>query len=277
MPSKALVYLKLLTDVTGYLSEDLILSDEGDIIINNLSKITGSLQTFVDVKFNRDIRGAFWFVYRTIEEWSVLQTPAESTAFWFVYRTIEGHSAYSDESDAIQIMTVHQSKGLEFPVVIIPSLKKDNFPMKYIDPNPDNGWIFGQPVYYTPDDCLNYPKFDKEFGPELSHNMEEERVIYVAMTRAEDTLILSSLVEDMNQSNQIAIEHSEFERLPKGPDCIENAINENLDKCKLIDPEDMDINVVYCRKDEEDDEYCVDLSFTALENYNNCPFRYKTS
>ncbi|WP_305515760.1 hypothetical protein [Methanobrevibacter sp. V14] len=51
--------------------------------------------------------------------------------------------------------------------------------------------------------------------------MEEERVIYVAMTRAEDTLILSSLVEDMNQSNQIAIEHSEFERLPKGPDCIE--------------------------------------------------------
>ena len=199
MPSKALVYLKLLTDVTGYLSEDLILSDEGDIIINNLSKITGSLQTFVDVKFNRDIRGAFWFVYITIE----------------------GHLAYSDESDAIQIMTVHQSKGLEFPVVIIPSLKKDNFPMKYIDPNPDNGWIFGQPVYYTPDDCLNYPKFDKEFGPELSHNMEEERVIYVAMTRAEDTLILSSLVEDMNQSNQIAIEHSEFERLPKGPDCIE--------------------------------------------------------
>ena len=118
-------------------------------------------------------------------------------------------------------MTVHQSKGLEFPVVIIPSLKKDNFPMKYIDLNSDNGWIFGQPVYYTPDDCLNYPKFDKEFGPELSHNMEEERVIYVAMTRAEDTLILSSLVEDMNQSNQIAIEHSEFERLPKGPDCIE--------------------------------------------------------
>jgi len=39
----------------------------------------------------------------------------------------------------------------------------------------------------------------------------------------------------------------------------------------------MDINVVYCRNDEEDDEYCVDLSFTALENYNNCPFRYKTS
>lgn len=249
-PTVSEVYLKLLTDITGYLSEELVL--ESDDVMYNLSQITSSLQTFTELRFERDIRGAFWFIYRTID----------------------GHSAYKEERDAIQIMTIHQSKGLEFPIVIIPSFKQDSFPMKYIDPNPESGWIYGKPVYYTPDDCLRYPKYEKELGPELSHEMEEERVIYVAMTRAQDTLILSSLVKNIDGAKRIAVERGEFENLPKGPACIENAINENLDTCKFIDTENIEIDVLP-RKITEYDGYCIDLSFTALENYNNCPFRYK--
>jgi len=253
-PTVSEVYLKLLTDITGYLSEDLVLDD--DNVIHNLAKITSSLQVFSEVRFERDIRGAFWFIYRTIE----------------------GHSGYKEESDAIQIMTIHQSKGLEFPVVIIPSLKKNNFPKKYIDPNPESGWIYGSPTYYTPDYCLNYPKFDEEFGPKLSHEMEEERVIYVAMTRAQDTLILSSLVDNVSSSKQIAVERGEFEDLPKGPECIESAINKNLSRCKFIDINNIDIDVLERKAEEEkEDDFCIDLSFTALENYNNCPFKYKLS
>ena len=253
-PTVSEVYLKLLTDITGYLSEDMVLKE--DEVIYNLSQITSSLQTFVDVRFERDIRGAFWFIYRTIE----------------------GHSSYKEERDAIQIMTIHQSKGLEFPVVIIPSLKKGNFPMTYVDPNPENGWIYGSPAYYTPDDCLSYPKFDEEFGPELSHEMEEERVLYVAMTRAEDVLILSSLVEDVSAAKQSALESGDYKSLPKGPERIENAINANLSGCEFIDIDNIDINVLP-RKAEEtnEDDFCIDLSFTALENYNSCPFKYKLS
>ena len=251
-PTVSEVYLKLLTEITGFLNEDLVL--ENDEVIYNLSQLTDSLQRFVEVRFERDIRGAFWFIYRTIE----------------------GHSSYSEETDGIQIMTIHQSKGLEFPVVIVPSFKTDKFPMKYIDPNPPSGWIFGSPTYYTPDDCLTYPKFDEEFGPEMSHQMEEERVIYVAMTRAEDTLILSSIVDDCGPAKELAMEFGEFRKLPKGPKCIQNAINENLENdCILIDPNNIDIELLPQKELKEDESYCIDLSFTALENYNNCPFRYK--
>ena len=251
-PTVSEVYLKLLTDITGFLSEDKVL--DNDDLIYNLSQLTSSLQTFVEVRFERDIRGAFWFIYRTVG----------------------GHSSYSEETDGIQIMTIHQSKGLEFPVVIVPSLKKDNFPMKFIDPNPKSGWIFGSPTYYTPDDCLIYPKFDEEFGEELSHEMEEERIIYVAMTRAEDTLILSSIVDDCGPAKQSALESDEFNKLPKGPKRIQSAINDNLENdCILINPNNIDIKTLTRKAEENDDSYCIDLSFTALENYNNCPFRYK--
>ena len=250
-PTVSEVYLKLLTDVTGFLTEDEVLSNEEEI--NNLSQITSSLQTFVDVRYERDIRGAFWFIYRVIGN----------------------HSAFKeDKKDAIQIMTIHGSKGLEFPVVIIPSFKKDTFPKKFINPE-EKDWFNRSPIYFTPYDCLSYPKYDEEFGPELSHDMEEERIIYVGMTRAEDVLILSSLVDNVNPALVSAIESREFESLPKGPARLESAINENLDACRFIDIDDIHIDTIPRKPDEEDDSYCIDLSFTALENYNNCPFRYK--
>ena len=251
-PTVSEVYLKLLTEITGYLTEDIVLDNED--VIYNLSQITTSLEIFSEVRFERDIRGAFWFIYRTIE----------------------GNSGYKPESDAIQIMTIHKSKGLEFPVVIIPSFKKEKFPKKYENPNPESGWKYGTPVYYTPDSCLRYPKFDEEIGPELSHIMEEERVIYVAMTRAQDTLILSSVAEGVSAVKQTAIENGDFKSLPKGPKRLESAINENLSRCKLIDENNIEIDVLprTCEEEDEDD-YCIDLSFTALENYNGCPFRYK--
>ena len=250
-PTVSEVYLKLLTDITGFLTEEEVLSNDEEI--NNLSQITSSLQTFVDVRYERDIRGAFWFIYRVIGN----------------------HSAFKeDKKDAIQIMTIHGSKGLEFPVVIIPSFKKDTFPKKFTNPE-EKDWINMGPVYFTPYDCLSYPKFDEEFGPELSHDMEEERVIYVGMTRAEDVLILSSLVDNVNPAKESTLESGDFENLPKGPERLESAINENSDTCKFIDIDNIHIDITPRKPEDEDDSYCIDLSFTALENYNNCPFRYK--
>ena len=73
----------------------------------------------------------------------------------------------------------------------------------------------------------------------------------------------------------LAIEREEYGSLPKGPEQIQKAINENLDYCHLIDTDNIDIKTLPVKTEEEDDDYCIDLSFTALENYNNCPFRYK--
>ena len=85
-----------------------------------------------------------------------------------------------DNLDKVHIMTVHKAKGLEYPVVILGSLKHE---LKIND---------AEGKYETPFDCLEYkPNTLRE---EENNRLEEEyRILYVAMTRAEELLILSSV------------------------------------------------------------------------------------
>ena len=85
-----------------------------------------------------------------------------------------------DNIDKVHIMTVHKAKGLEYPVVIVGSLKHE---LKFND---------SEDKYETPFYCLEYkPNTEKE---EEENRLEEEyRILYVAMTRAEELLILSSV------------------------------------------------------------------------------------
>lgn len=272
-PTVSEVYLRLLTDVTGYLTVEEVTDHED--AAHNLSGITRTLSNFEEMRYERDFRGLFWFIYRTIE----------------------GYDAYAGENKGVQIMTVHKSKGLEFPVVIIPSLKDNGFPLAFKDPNPDNGFIRGAGyAYYTPYDCLRYPKFSIAEGEldglseeeienvirqkeEKAHFDEEERVIYVAMTRAEDVLILSSIVKDCEASRETALKRPDdlelCRAMTKGPTCIQEPLNENIGKNHhLIDPSNIEIETLP-RDAENEEDKIVDLSFTALQNYLECPFKYK--
>ena len=266
-PTVSDVYFELLTDITGYFTEDNINAHDDETF--NLSSITPTISNFEEMRYERDFRGFYWFVYRTIE----------------------GHDAYSANDEGVQIMTVHSSKGLEFPVTILASLSDKGFPMEYKDPNPPNGWInhVGY-AFYTPKHCLEYKKDEVNEGDTYEEIMakdkkiyyeEEERVIYVAMTRAEDTLILSSIVDNCQASRKTALERPddvEFcKSITKAPKCVQNAIDENLaNKCILIDPNNIEIETIP-RKPKEIEGELVNLSFTALENYQNCPFKYKMS
>ncbi len=108
-----------------------------------------------------------------------------------------------EESDAVKVMTVHQAKGLEFPVVFVPALAARVFP----DPKVDNAlkwtnlpWALrGDRDYHGQ---LNYEGVDKETSLkkatdqlkaiETAHRLDEERrLFYVAITRAERELYLS--------------------------------------------------------------------------------------
>ena len=62
----------------------------------------------------------------------------------------------------------------------------------------------------------------------------------------------------------------------KAPDCVNDVIDKNLDYCKLINPENIDINILNPKIKPEKEEI-VKLSFTAIENFNECPFKYKLS
>ena len=77
------------------------------------------------------------------------------------------------ETDAIRILTVHASKGLEFPVVFVPNLSAGKFPTR------------AAPALIAP-----LPE-DADALDDDSPYAEEERLFFVALTRARDYLILS--------------------------------------------------------------------------------------
>jgi DNA helicase-2/ATP-dependent DNA helicase PcrA len=77
--------------------------------------------------------------------------------------------------DAVQITTVHQAKGLEWPVIFLPALVVGRFPSSRA--GTQRPWLI-------PRDMFNARRY--EGGEE-----EEKRLFYVAITRARDTAILS--------------------------------------------------------------------------------------
>ena len=167
--------------------------------------------------------------------------------FYFLTRVIKNYNAnYSNMG--VQIMTVHSSKGLEFPVTIVSSLETDKFPMIVKDPNREKDIIFIKDTFYTPNECLEYKKdisLDKE--NELEYE-EEERIIYVAMTRASDLLILSCLREV--------------------PEQIENVKDLTKD-LELKDLKEVTIENHFKEADEK-----VNLNYSKYSTYKLCPYMY---
>ncbi len=79
--------------------------------------------------------------------------------------------------NAVQMMSVHSSKGLEFPVVFILSVASRRFPHGE-----------KRPVIEFPDELRKGP-----VPPVNLHLEEERRLFYVAMTRAQEQLYVSSV------------------------------------------------------------------------------------
>src|SRR5437588_2242760 len=81
--------------------------------------------------------------------------------------------------DAVQLMTVHGAKGLEFPQVFLLRVNNRAFPAS------ERSRVFEFPV-----DLM------KEGGPaEQFHIQEERRLFYVALTRAEEGLTITTVAE----------------------------------------------------------------------------------
>jgi ATP-dependent exoDNAse (exonuclease V) beta subunit len=102
-----------------------------------------------------------------------------------------------DQGNCVQVMTAHSAKGLEFPVVIIAAMEKgtqrDSAPVTFA---PEHGMGFAWKDKLADSIHLlneeNLKKREKE---------EASRLLYVAMTRAEDHLILSYSVSDRRPAN----------------------------------------------------------------------------
>lgn len=107
----------------------------------------------------------------------------------------EGNAALlAEDDDVVRVMTIHQAKGLEFPVVVIAGMggsgrtNRDTFPLDRSDrvslliSGPDDS-RFGGPLALGPaDDVLR--------SLNAADRDEEKRLYYVAMTRAMERLVL---------------------------------------------------------------------------------------
>lgn len=108
-----------------------------------------------------------------------------------------------ENENVIRIMSIHKSKGLEFPVVFLSSTGK-NFNLKDLREkiliHQEIG--FG-PNYENSELKIEYPTLAKEAIKMVSKResiSEEMRVLYVALTRAKEKLIITGIEKDLQKS-----------------------------------------------------------------------------
>ena len=123
-------------------------------------------------------------------------------------------SVLGEEADVVRIMSIHKSKGLEFPVVFLSGTGKM---FNFMDRNQR---MLLHPDYYIGLDCIDlkrrvkYPSQQKKMISRqilLSMLGEELRVLYVAMTRARDQLIMTGTMDDFAKTFRSIGENPEGE------------------------------------------------------------------
>lgn len=217
------VYYELL-NLCGYFDDLVINNGDYELELENLSKISRTIFNYESIISANDVRGLFFFLTNVIE----------------------GYGTSSSDVDGVQLMTVHKAKGLEFPVTIVSSLSEYNFPLAPRDPMREKDNINKDDTFYTPNKFLEYK--DCSEADEVNLGLaEENRVIYVAMTRAQDILVLSIVG-----------------KMPEEICKISNYFNKNLDL------DNMSISSVGSKPEENK----LNLSYSSFADYNNCPWRY---
>ena len=123
------------------------------------------------------------------------------------------HIAMPEGLDAVQLMTIHKAKGLEFPVVILPFLEEPFQPeVRYkiwlsLNEAPlerlDWGWInFSSKMKLMGEDATE--RYDSEV---LTNELDAYTVLYVAMTRAEEQLYIITKQLDKEERSSAYLFH----------------------------------------------------------------------
>ena len=97
---------------------------------------------------------------------------------WFMntYAPSSYEEQMGDRSvDAVQLMTVHQAKGLEWALVFVPSVVDGRFPSRMV--GTEKHWLI-------PRDLFNVRRYEGD-------REVERKLMYVALTRAKDVLVVS--------------------------------------------------------------------------------------
>ncbi|MBA4492972.1 UvrD-helicase domain-containing protein [Paenactinomyces guangxiensis] len=109
----------------------------------------------------------------------------------------------SEHSDSVKLMTIHQSKGLEFPVVYIPDLSYQHTPRHgAVHADPHAGLVLV--IKDERGESIEPVRWKQAMERNRDLEWEESvRLLYVAATRAENRLILSGSPEELKEGKSL--------------------------------------------------------------------------
>lgn len=155
------------------------------------------------------------------------------------------------QADGVRIMTIHQSKGLEFTAVFVPTLAQSIFPG--VPFTKKKGYVYSPTDLVKADWVPNYTSF-------IGGVEAERKVFYVAVSRAKKFLFLTR----SQKYGGIKEDESEFLKTVKKSSYLKK----------------FDGSVKYGKKhlpEIEDTVLPIVLNFSILSNYFDCPYRFKIS
>ena len=157
-------------------------------------------------------------------------------------------------ANAVNILTVHSAKGLEFPVVFLPNLVSGRFPT-----------YMRREQIPIPDELI------KEELPQGDYHLEEERrLFYVGMTRAMDHTYLSASKYYGDGRRQRKVSPFVIETLGKEEVEKQNSLETTL-KNQLTIFDFKKIDAVESKPVFKLSQF----SYSQLEIYEVCPLQYK--
>ncbi|HEX9944132.1 MAG TPA: ATP-dependent DNA helicase [Thermoanaerobaculia bacterium] len=157
------VFLNFL--VEAEVREERVPNGRGEVVFYNLGKFSQLISDFETIHYH--------------------SKPVEKYAAFANFLQYRAEDAYPEgwqdnqyaNPDAVRIMTIHQAKGMQWPVVFVPALLKNRFPAK--KPGGRNVWHL-------------LPRSGVKGQPRFDGTIEDERrLFYVAMTRSQKFLHLT--------------------------------------------------------------------------------------
>ena len=111
---------------------------------------------------------------------------------WLSYYASTIEESKDSEEDAVKIMTVHQSKGLEFPITVVSGVCEGQFPVNIRETLLVSTSVVEKLKSYFNSKEREVCFFNPYPSSEEEHLEEERRLFFVAITRAKEGLILTT-------------------------------------------------------------------------------------
>jgi ATP-dependent helicase/nuclease subunit A len=141
----------------------------------------------------------------------------------------EAEANVAEETDeVVRVMTIHAAKGLEFPIVALANL--GTRPRNDVEPVPDRRAHRLHLRIKAGDYEFKTPGFDDAWTHEKEQKAaEDKRLLYVAVTRARDHLIVPVASQPDKEGPML------FDLLPSLPTWDESLAGAQVDGCHLFD------------------------------------------